>query len=277
MPESIDEGLYTEKPEEAADEEFSSNLFKDEPEAEDKSFTDELKSEGVADDGPPPPVRPRKPVRPRRKPMGFKKAMAVVFAVLAVFVIVIGAFLLWGGGGSEKPKPSAEKEKSIFDNKAVLPMNADINGVIPPSALTNAQAPASNTPAAMVNAPIVNAPEANAPVVNAPSAQAVAPKPKPEPVPAPKPEPKQTHKPEPPSHGHYVQFGVFGSKANAKSMASDLKTVGLDATIKEYSNHAGKPIYRVVMPEVYATEGEARDIARQVRRSKDIETSTYAE
>ena len=253
-------------------------------------FTDSLRREGISEDDPP-RSRAATPTWPRKKPMSVKKSMLVVSAGLAIVVVGLVTFFLLGGGGPQTPQePSSGAAKSIFsDNKTVLPRTADVNGVIHP-ALTNTpslallQSPAANTPVALVNSPVANAPVSTAPMVNAASIKAsatnkplsAAPKPKPEPKPEPRSEPRKPA-PQKLGPGHYVQFGVFGKKNNASWLVSELKAKGLNVEVKESTTHAGKSIYRVLMPESYATDGEAQDIAKQVKRSKGVETSTYSE
>lgn len=258
-----------------------SAIDQDEFKFDDESFADLLKDAGAPQDEPT-LTRPPKTTWPARKPNKFVRMMLMASAALSMLVVGFGTFILLNGGGSDDASKAkkADEPKPLFENKTVLPKNADVNGVIPST--TNAPAPSMFMAAS-----------------NAPIAQSVAPAPAAKPEPIPKPEPKTEAKkpvaPEPieveepapvkksktarpaPAHGHYVQFGVFGAKANADKLISELKGKGFSIIVKDSINRSGRQIFRVLLNELFKSEDAAKLKAKELQNTKDVETSTFSE
>lgn len=107
-------------------------------------------------------------------------------------------------------------------------------------------------------------------------------------TPAPKPEPrketakpKRTPAPAPAAStqmaskgAYYVQFGVFGVKANAERMAFKIEKKGLEPLIQPKKS-GGKTINYVLLDEPFSSWGKASKKASQVKSSTGLDTAVY--
>jgi cell division septation protein DedD len=74
---------------------------------------------------------------------------------------------------------------------------------------------------------------------------------------------------------YYVQFGAFGSSANAARMEKRLKKAGMDTLIKQKATRAGKTINYVLLNEPYKSSKEASQTASQIKRTTGYDTAVF--
>ncbi len=112
--------------------------------------------------------------------------------------------------------------------------------------------------------------------------KAAAPAPKKKPAQKPKAStPKPRKKPAPAatvaamaSGAYYVQFGVFGVKANAERMASNLERTGLKPLIQPRSS-GGKTVNYVLLDEPFGSWAKASRKASELKRLTGFNTAVY--
>ena len=112
---------------------------------------------------------------------------------------------------------------------------------------------------------VAPAPKKKAPV----KPKATTPKPRKRPAPAP-----SATAAAPTAGTYYVQFGVFGVKANAERMAYNLERAGLKPMIQPRTS-GGKTVNFVLLDEAFGSREMALKKASQVKRSTGFDTAVY--
>lgn len=200
---------------------------------------------------------------PAKKGMDKKKMLIIGGVLLFVVVAAVGvaAFFLLDMGGKPEvvatQKPAGQKPAPALP-KPTLPA---------PGAPTVTNTPvAPATPAPTTPAPTVTpvAPATPPPAKPAAPAAPVTPPPAKAPI-----KPAQAAPAQPAPAGNFVQFGAFGVKENALKLIAELKAKGIDGTISETSR-SGKPLYRVILNETFASTRDAQNRAASVQKSSGM-------